>query len=237
MKVAWRKLEGVPVVTVYKGSLDAATDRGCILFFHGLGASKDVQLPDLESLAARGFLVVGVDGVGHGERRYPDFARRLSQANPEFEESFLTVVLKTAEEVPLLIDNLTHAGFIRDGRIGVAGISLGGFITCAAVTLEPRLRTAVAIVGSPEWTLHLPESPHRHLERFDYVRLLSLTAGRDEVVPSHYARRFHRRLESVYSDYSARFAYAEYPDSDHLLEADWHRLWARTLAWFDEQLV
>ncbi len=66
MKVAWRKLEGV--VTVYEGSLDAA-ERGCILFFHGLGASKDVQLPDLESLAARGFLVVGVGGVGHGERR------------------------------------------------------------------------------------------------------------------------------------------------------------------------
>lgn len=86
------------------------------------------------------------------------------------------------------------------------------------------------------WTLDLPESPHRHLERFDHIRLLSLTAGRDEVMPSHYARRFHRRLESVYGDPDARFAYAEYPDSDHLLEADWHRLWARTLAWFEEQL-
>lgn len=55
MKVAQRELEGVPVVTVYKGFLDAAADRGCILFFHGLGASNDVQLPNLESLAARDF--------------------------------------------------------------------------------------------------------------------------------------------------------------------------------------
>ena len=55
MKVERRKLEGVPVVTLYESSLDAAADRGCILFYHGLGASKGVQLPDLESLAARGF--------------------------------------------------------------------------------------------------------------------------------------------------------------------------------------
>ena len=90
----------VPVLPAFQGDPGTAAERGCILFFHGLGASKDVQRPDLESLAAQGYLVVGVDSVGHGERRYPDFDRRLAKINPDFTRESLTVVLETAKEVP-----------------------------------------------------------------------------------------------------------------------------------------
>lgn len=226
----------VPVLTVFQGEPGRAAEKGCILFFHGLGASKDVQRPDLESLAAQGYLVVGIDSVGHGERRYPDFNERLSKANPDFTREFLTVVLETAKEVPFLLDELERAGLVRNGRVGVAGISQGGFITYTAVTLEPRLKVAAAIVGSPEWPLRWAESPHLHLEAFNRVFLLSQNAGKDDLVPSRCARDFHRRLERVYLDDATRFVYAEYAESDHLLEADWSTLWARTLAWFDRHI-
>lgn len=203
----------------FQGDPGTAAEKGCILFFHGLGASKDVQRPDLESLASPGYLVVGVDSVGHGERRYPDFDSRLSKANADFTREFLTVVLETAREVPFLLDALEHAGFIKNGRIGIAGISQGGFITYTAVTLEPRLKVAVSVVGSPRWTLERPESPHLHLEAFGRVFLLSQNAAQDELVPSRDARDFHQRLGRVYPDHAARFVYAEYA-SDHLLEAD-----------------
>lgn len=220
----------------FQGDLSTAAEKGCILFFHGLGASKDVQRSDLESLAARGYLVVGVDSVGHGERRYPDFDGRLSKANPDFTREFLTIVLETAKEVPFLVNELERGGLVRNGRVGIAGISQGGFITYTAVTLEPRLRVAVSIVGSPQWTLELPESPHLHLEAFNRIFLLSQNATKDELVPSHDARDFHRRLERFYPDYAERFVYTEYAESDHLLEADWDVLWTHTLAWFDQRL-
>ena len=221
---------------VCQGDLGTAAEKGCVLFFHGLGASKDVQRPDLESLAARGYLVVGVGSVGHGRRRYPDFDSRLSKTNPDFTREFLSIVLETAKEVPFLVDALEQTGLVRNGRVGVAGIPQGGFITYAAVTLEPCLQVAVSIVGSPLWTLELPESPHRHLEAFSRVFLLSQNAAKDELVPSHHARDPHRRLERLYPDHAERFAYVEYAESDHLLEAHWDVLWARTLAWFDQHL-
>jgi uncharacterized protein len=230
-------LAGVPALLVARTDFRVAAARGCTVVFHGLGASKDAQLKELESLAGQGFLAVGVDNVGHGERRYPDFDRRLSQNNPEFSENFLRAVLETARETPRLLDALLRQGLAREDRIGALGISMGAFISYTAVTLEPRLRAVVALVGSPAWPLDLPASPHRQLERFDRVRLLSQTAGRDTVVPSRYARAFHGRLREIYGDYDVRFAYAEYPDSDHLLEADWDRLWERTLGWFHEHLV
>ena len=220
----------------FQGDPGTAAEKGCILFFHGLGASKDVQRPDLESLAAQGYLVVGVDSVGHGERRYPDFDRRLSKTNPDFMREFLTVVLETAKEVPFLVDVLEQTGLIRNGHVGIAGISQGGFITYTAVTLEPRLKIAVSIVGSPRWALELPESPHLHLKAFYRVFLLSQNATRDEPVPSRDARDFHRRSRRFYPDDATRFAYVEYAESDHLLGAVWDVLWARTLGWFGSHL-
>jgi dienelactone hydrolase len=45
---------------------------------------------------------------------------------------------------------------------GVAGRSLGGNIAFASVLADSRVRAAVSAVGSPEWTLPRPHSPHHH---------------------------------------------------------------------------
>lgn len=42
---------------------------------------------------------------------------------------FLTVVLETAKEMPYLVNALEQTGLVRNGRVGIAGISQGGFIT------------------------------------------------------------------------------------------------------------
>ena len=145
-------MEQIPTLLVYEGELRDAVQKGCVLFFHGLGASKEVQLPDLEDLAKHGFLAVRIDNVGHGERRYPDFDARLSQANPDFNKEFLAIVSQTAREVPLLVDKLTHSGLVKNG-VGALGISMGGYITYAAIINEPRLEVAATIVASPQWML------------------------------------------------------------------------------------
>ena len=225
------------MLLVCRGDAGSAAQKGCVLVFHGLGAAKDVHLKELESLAAQGFLAVGIDNVGHGERRYPDFSTRFSPTNPESYnyQNFLQAVSETAAEVPSLLAALTEAGLAND-KIAALGISMGGYIVYEAVTLEPRLQVAVCTVASPEWLLNMAESPHRQLGRFDRVRLLSQTAGRDVVVPSRYARAFHEQLKERYKDYDDRFAYTEYPESDHMLANDWDRLWAQTLGWFRKHL-
>jgi uncharacterized protein len=237
MQINYRKFGDIPAVLLHEGLLDKAVQKGCILCYHGLTASKDVWLHDLEEVARRGFLVVGVDSVGHGERRYADFNQRLSQTNLQFNKEFLKIVFETAKEVPLLINELTQANLIVAGNVGMLGVSMGGFITYSAILQEPRLVAAATIVSSPQWwMLDLPESPHHHIESFSNVKLLSQTAGKDKVVPSRYAHAFHEKLKATYPDYDERFAYCEYPESNHLMEPDWEQCWERAISWFERHL-
>lgn len=217
---------------------ERALDQGTVLFFHGLGASKDVQAKELESLAARGFFVVGVDNVGHGERHFPDFDMRFSPDNPNIEFEFVLAVRDTAREVPALVDWLEREGLIREGRLGIGGISMGAMISYTAIVLEPRIRAAALMVGSPKWKIDLADSPHRAPERFRDVALLSLTGGADTIVPPQDARAFHDVLNRRFPDRRDRHVYVEYPESDHMMrEEDWNVAWGQVLAWFERFLV
>src|SRR5262245_22237296 len=111
---------------------EAAGERGTILFWHGLTSSKEAQAKELRSLADAGFLAVGIDNAGHGERRLPDFDRRFSGSGSS-EGSFLELVKATADEATDVIDALIARGYARADRIGGAGISMGAYILYRAL--------------------------------------------------------------------------------------------------------
>lgn len=238
MKIDRKRLKGIPTVMLYDGQLKHAVAKGCILCYHGLTSSKDAWLHDLEIVAEHGFLTVGVDSVGHGERRYPDFETRMSQDNPHFWHAFTKAVCETADEVPVLLDGLIQNSLATDGRIGMLGVSMGGFITYSAILVEPRITAAVTIVSSPEWwELKSPQSPHHHVEGFARIKLLSQTGGKDTVIPSRFTYAFHNRLKSHYSDYESRFEHHHYPASNHMMDPDWEACWQKSIAWFEHQLA
>ncbi|NMC45949.1 MAG: hypothetical protein GYA52_03870 [Chloroflexi bacterium] len=223
--------DGIPLVACEETHLQPAAGKKCILFFHGFKGSKESNLRELNSLASHGYLAVGVDALGHGARRYADFDQRFTAGSSTGDREFIKIVRETAAEVPRILDHLSGE-YDMDG-FGVAGISMGGFITYAAIMLEPRLRTAVSILGSPHWSVDLPHSPDHHIEAFSSVHLLSMNAGKDELVPAHFARDFHIALGEYYADYERRFDYVEYPNSGHFMDdADWRLCWARALSWF-----
>jgi uncharacterized protein len=231
-------IQGIPTIIIYKDQLETAVNKGCILCYHGLTSSKDAWIHDLELIAERGFVVVGVDNVGHGERIDPDFHNKYSQDNPDFWKNFVAITRATADETPALIDELVRLGFALGHRIGGLGASMGGLILYSAVLLEPRLSTVVTVVSSPEWwEFEHPDSPHHHLEKFSRVNLLSITAGQDNTVPNIYTKVFHDRLQAHFSDYQQRFAYKDYLSSDHMLNLDWDAAWKSAVEWFEVHLA
>lgn len=77
------RLAGAPALLVHRSDAQAASRRGTVLLYHGLGVDKHCHLHELKSLARAGFLAVGVDNVGHGERRYPDYEARFAAERSE----------------------------------------------------------------------------------------------------------------------------------------------------------
>lgn len=233
-----QNIQGIPVIIIYKDQLRPAVGKGCILCYHGLTSSKDVWIHDLELIAEQGFVVVGVDNVGHGERKDPDFNHKYSQDNPDFWKNFVSSVQATASESSLLIDELIKRDFALEHRIGGLGVSMGGLVLYSAILLEPRLSTIVTIVSSPEWWgLEHPGSPHHHIKKFSTIKLLSITAGRDSTVPNMYTKVFHDKLQKNFNDYEHRFAHKNYALSDHMMNPDWEEAWNTAIKWFETHLA
>ncbi len=225
---------GVPVRRVWSGDPGRAAWHGVVLFHHGFGASIAGQSKELLGLASRGFMAVGVDAVAHGVRRANDFEARFRGPFQGKDSPFLATVLATADETPGLVDGILAMGLGRVEGFGLAGISMGGYATYAALVAEPRIRVAVALLGNPQWD-H-PRSPHRRSDAFADRALLSLTAGEDQNVPPDPARRFHAGLAQGRPGCAAP-VYRERPGVPHFMpEADWDATWGEALAWFERWL-
>lgn len=200
-----------------------------VLWFHGFGVDKEVHRAELERIARAGFLAAGVDAAGHGERRLADLDARIAAPRDEALRTAMELAFRTAAEVPAIVRSLIEEGLADADRIAIAGISFGGCVVYRAVVLEPSIRTAVAILGAPEWP-H-PDSPHRDLDALRRPALLSITAERDENVPPDDARRLHRRLAEDHPD-PDRARYVELPGAVHLMSAeDWETTMNETIRW------
>ncbi len=239
MNIEKRNFRQTPALLVYKGGLTAAVNQGTIICSHGLSSAKNEWLHDLEILAQAGFLLVAIDNAGHGERRYADFEERFGKSAVNKDHELINVITATAAEVPGLVAELQAKKLALPGKSGMFGVSLGGFITYAAISEGSRIDVAVSLLGSPDWWMQPSEkSPNNQLQKFSTVKLLSLTAGQDELVPAGYAEAFHRRLNESFDDYEQRFKYFSFPDSGHFMqEKDWRQALNHVAGWFKLHFV
>jgi pimeloyl-ACP methyl ester carboxylesterase len=223
-----RRLGPAPALLVRQEDLPLPLPT--VLVCHGLGADKDVQQRELVTLAEAGFLAVGIDAVGHGERRLPDFEARFAGSRAEIEPLLFSLVTETVAEVPAVLDALAETGLADPERFALFGISMGAHVTYGAIPAEPRLRAAVPLLGSPEW--RHPGSPHRHPGRFFPAALLSITGEQDVNVPPAAARAFHHALAPYYRGAPERLRYLEIPGAPHLMgPEDWATAMRETVDW------
>ena len=176
--------------------------RPVVIMIPGLDSVKEELQATAEYLVSRGLAVVAIDGPGQGEAEYD------LPIEPAYERVTAAVV-----------DYLRDRADIDPDRIGVFGVSLGGYYAARSAAYEPRVRATVALSGPYRWDLDWDTLPPQTRSTFQHRSgaasagearkragtltleqaaaritrpLLVAAGGRDRLVPAYHAERLAR---------------------------------------------
>ena len=118
-------------------SLSFQSKHPLLIYAHGIGGQKDMDLRIPIEFTKRGFFVAALDYQGHGES-----GGNLNNINPE------TNVPAIAEDCSKLLDAIERMSIytskINSSQIGLIGHSLGGMIVLMNGALDNRFNATVA---------------------------------------------------------------------------------------------
>jgi dipeptidyl aminopeptidase/acylaminoacyl peptidase len=142
----------VPAYLFISESIDQTQRHPAVVWIHGDGINQNydgwhvhrnyaVYYSFHQYLAQRGYVVLAVDyrgSIGYGKDWRQGHFRDLGG--------------KDYEDVAAGMDFLKSLGFVDSGRVGVWGLSYGGFLTLQALTVTPQLfRCGIDVAGVGDW--------------------------------------------------------------------------------------
>ncbi|NBJ70942.1 MULTISPECIES: prolyl oligopeptidase family serine peptidase [Clostridia] len=116
-----------------------------ITYFHGFTSAKEHNLPLAYLLAQHGYRVILPDSKYHGARENGISANKRQL-------SFWDIVMQNVIELQYVKDYVDESGLLLDNRFGVAGTSMGGITTSAAMTQYNWIKAAAILMGTPKIT-------------------------------------------------------------------------------------
>jgi hypothetical protein len=241
MKQTVLELGGNRIPVLYS---EISNPRAVMVLGHGLEASKEAQIPELEKLERAGYGCLIIDAPHHGERQ-----TGLLQVMDRVDEMikhdlYLTILDAAGREMPLILE---YARKTWNVPVGVGGISMGGFTAFSSAMRDPGPDFIVSLIGSPDWYAYSGKIkreeflcprffPAQYHLRYHKTPILAITAGRDEVVLPNPTREFVRELEIRYSGTGQLFELKDYPESGHFMrDEDWNDAWQTVIAWLKKR--
>ncbi|RLL45053.1 esterase [Oceanobacillus piezotolerans] len=227
-------INGIPSLVVVESDKEKQP-LPVIVYFHGITSAKEHNLDTAFLLAQKGFRVILPDAMHHGERE-----NGISPVKRTF--AFWDMVIQNVKELETMKDYLENKGLIDKGRLGVAGTSMGGITTAAALRKYQWIKVAAIMMGSPKLTkfteelvenyrnaTQLPVTDEeiqqlyervkeydlsREIEQLNQRPLLLWHGEEDNVVPFNHSLSFYEEARELYND-SDRIRHIREANRDH----------------------
>ncbi|WP_035512603.1 esterase [Halalkalibacillus halophilus] len=133
-------IEHIPALVIHDQEQQAAP-LPVVIYFHGFTSAKEQNLSIAYLLAEQGYRVVLPDSLHHGERRGD-----VSDNQVQFD--FWKIVNQNLQDLPKLYEWLNEAALLEKNRLAVAGTSMGGITTAAALTQYDWINASAIMMGS-----------------------------------------------------------------------------------------
>ena len=243
-----------------------------VLYCHWHGGQYDIGKDEMlrtnavpvaagPALARQGYVVLGIDAYGFGERngQGPGGPTEKGSAGEMTAAKFQLWAGRTLwgmilRDDRMALDHLASLPEVDPKRIGVTGISMGATRTWWLMALDERLRAGVAVACMTRYTELIREGGLKAhgiyyfvpgmLRHFDTEAVMALaaprpmlfqTGGRDSGSPASGIARLEPPLREAYRLYAAESAFESrvHPDLGHVYTPE---MWERTQAWFARHL-
>lgn len=226
---------------------DGAAGAPLVLLNHGTSGNAWHMLEMGARLAEHGCFCVMIDAVWHGERR--DEKLDIMLGTSLYKEYYLNMLLLMAKDMSAIMDYYGSDARVDTNRIGMTGISQGGYVAYMTMTKDDRIKAAAPLIGSPDltdkygcsmdWEATDPvirervekEMPLNHFEKMAKTALLIQNCNDDDVVPVSGVRRLNERLRPFYGE-NGQYKYIEYKGG-HNCSAE---MIDRAIDWLAEKL-
>ncbi len=167
-RVAIPYIEGHTMYGIFRKPLHIPKPPVVILL-PGLDSVKEELHLYGDDFLKRGMAVLAIDGPGQGEMEFD-------------------LPLRYDSEIPIqhAINYLEQRNDVNATRIGIMGVSLGGYFAPRAAAFEPRVKAAICIAGAYNLSAHFDRYPLLTQEAFIYRLKAS-----DEAMARHKLEQFN----------------------------------------------
>jgi 2,6-dihydroxypseudooxynicotine hydrolase len=208
---------GTTVLPAYLRLPETLQAAPAVIMVPGLDSTKEELQATAEYFLARGMATLAVDGPGQGEAEYE-----------------LTIEPAYEKVAAAAVDLLQTIQDIDSEKIGLFGVSLGGYYAARAAAYEKRLKAVVALAGPYRFDLDWDELPAQTRATFQArsgaksaedarakaadltleeaaahidTPLLVVGGGRDTIVPAYHQERLAAEVKTA--------ELVLYPDGSH----------------------
>lgn len=141
-------VDDVPVITCVKTGVQ---QKPLLIFSHEFRSKKEFFLEEMKFFAGHDFFTIAVDNKHHGMRKEPPFAAMCMEDGKFNVLKIRKIINDSAYDIPKIIDYLINTENLDITRIGLYGISMGGYIAFKVLTMDDRVSFAALFISSPYW--------------------------------------------------------------------------------------
>lgn len=137
-----KEIHNIPILEIVEASRKEQR-LPLAVYLHGVTNQKEKGLEPGYELAKQGMRVIIPDAYLHGERKQEEY-------NGQKEMEFWSIVWRSLEELPFLVDHYVTENLAHQSRVIVTGLSMGAITTCMAMARYPWIYAGGCLMGNPD---------------------------------------------------------------------------------------